>query len=778
MNQITAPPELLVRQIPLDRLVLAPENVRKTPPDKTAQAELEASIHAHGLLENLVVRADDSRNSGNSGKSGKSGNTKSAKGKADEKFAVVAGGRRLLALEALAKAGALSSDHPIPCRIAQHENLEELSLAENVVRIAMHPADQVVSFARLMRKGASVGTIAARFGVSERTVEQRLRLGNAAPELLDAYRAGEMDLAALKAFSMTADHERQRTVWKQLSNERYAPSEWQIRRLLTEERVSSTSAVARFVGIDEYVAAGGPVMRDLFAEEGESGEWLEDPALLNDLAMKKLQAAADELSTRWKWALPLLEMNWTSAYEFGQINPQPGKPTAKETIDLADINGRMDELAEIPDDQWTDKLEAEAEKLEGRMNAIMEKVGKRAKFRREDFAIGGCIVTIDREGKLQVVQGLVKIEDLPVPEENKDGEKGGNDPDAADEDNNHITPPSASPKSANPSARAREEAGVGIGLADDLRAIRAGIVKVHLAEDFEAAFDLAVFQAARAVFDRSHAGGRDALDISFRPTAKRPPVRMNHEDFGCWSPAEDSLDDWSSLPLRWMEEEDDGARFAALSKLPRDKKEKLFAAAVARTVRGQLSFEYYARPELEATVARLDIDFAKEVRPTADLLWSRLRKDHLLAIAGKTLGGTWAQDRSKYRKADLAMAMEKAFSNSTDGEAPAGVTPAQHAAALAWSMPGFAPFEAGSLDPTESVTDGEPATEGQTETHEKTGTDTATEESPAATGDAGNNLRVVNGSGPAEQDDAGSADTDGDGDGAEETVPGFLQAVH
>ena len=571
MNQISAPPELLVRQIPLDRLVLAPENVRKTPPDRAAQAELEASIRAHGLLENLVVRADDSGHSGKSGKSGKSGNTKA---KAGEKFAVVAGGRRLLALEALAKAGAVPSDHPIPCRIAQHENLEELSLAENVVRIAMHPADQVVSFARLMREGATVATIAARFGVSERTVEQRLRLGNAAPELLDAYRAGEMDLAALKAFSMTADHERQRTVWKQLSNERYAPTEWQIRRLLTEERVSSTSPVARFVGIDDYVAAGGPVMRDLFAEEDETGEWFEDPALLNDLAMKKLQAAADELSTRWKWALPLLEMNWTSAYEFGQIKPQPGKPTPRETIDLADINGRMDELAEIPDDQWTDKLEAEAEKLEARMNAIMEKVGKRARFRREDFSIGGCIVTIDREGKLQVVQGLVRIEDLPVPEENKDGGKVGDRTGATDDDGETtITPPSASQKSSNPSTRAREEAGVGIGLADDLRAIRAGIVKVHLAEDFEAAFDLAVFQAARAVFDRAHAGGRDSFDISFRPTAKRPPVRMNHEDFGFWSPAEDSLDDWSSLTLRWMEEEDDGARFAALRKLPREKKE-------------------------------------------------------------------------------------------------------------------------------------------------------------------------------------------------------------
>ncbi len=232
MNQITAPPELLVRQVPLDRLVLAPENVRKTPPDRVAQAELEASIRAHGLLENLVVRSDDSGISKHSSNSKTSGTSKSAKSK-DKKYAVVAGGRRLLALEALAKSGIIPSDHPVPCRIAQHENFEELSLAENVVRIAMHPADQVVSFARLVREGATVASIAARFGVSERVVEQRLRLGNAAPELLDAYRAGEMDLEALKVFAMTIDHERQHTIWAQISAESYRPTAWQVRRLLT-----------------------------------------------------------------------------------------------------------------------------------------------------------------------------------------------------------------------------------------------------------------------------------------------------------------------------------------------------------------------------------------------------------------------------------------------------------------------------------------------------------------------------------------------------------------
>ena len=56
MNHTTPPPEPLIREIPLICLALAPENVRKTPANQSAEAELVASIKAHGLLENLVAR--------------------------------------------------------------------------------------------------------------------------------------------------------------------------------------------------------------------------------------------------------------------------------------------------------------------------------------------------------------------------------------------------------------------------------------------------------------------------------------------------------------------------------------------------------------------------------------------------------------------------------------------------------------------------------------------------------------------------------------------------
>ena len=521
MNQIAPRPEPAIRDIPLCRLALAPENVRKTPPDESSEIQLRASIKAHGLLKNLVARPDEPDADG------------------IERFAVVAGGRRLAALKALAEDGTLHADHPVPCKIAANGDAVELSLAENVSYLPMHPADQVVAFSELARTGATVAAIAARFGVTERLVEQRLRLGNAAPELLDAYRAEQIDLDTLKAFAVTTDHERQLSVWEQVSGQGYRPSAWQVKRMLTEERVPAGTAIARFVGVAAYEAAGGPVLRDLFADEHENGVWLEDPKLLNDLATAKLTAAADELATRWKWAEAMLEVDWSATAHFGRIHPEPGQPTGAETAEIAKLRSRHDELATMEEHEWTDELIAEAEGIEARLDAIEAEVDARATFRAQDFAMAGCIATVGRDGTLQVIQGLVRPDDMP---KETGATANGHDDDTGDDgaadagriDGPAVTTPLASP--VDPRAKAREEAGVGIGLADDLRAIRTALVKAHLANDFEAAFDLVVFQMVRSVFARGYTTSWHALDIAFNETADRPNLRTNDDDFASMEP--------------------------------------------------------------------------------------------------------------------------------------------------------------------------------------------------------------------------------------------------
>ena len=752
MNHIAPPPEPAIREVPLSRLALAPENVRKTPPDEAADAQLVASIKAHGLLENLVVRPDEPAADG------------------AERFAVVAGGRRLAALVALVKEGSFNALHPVPCKIAANGDAGELSLAENVIRIAMHPADQVVAFSRLAKSGATVAAIAARFGVTERLVEQRLRLGNAAPELLDAYRADEIDLETLKAFSVTTDHDRQRAVWEQVSGQGYRPSAWQVKRLLTEERVPAGAAMARFVGVDAYEAAGGPVLRDLFADEHEHGVWLEDPALLVELAISKLQAAADELATRWKWAEAMADVDWSATARYGRIHPEPAEPTDEEKAEIETLRARHDELVNMDEDQWTDELVEEAEAIEPRLDEIEAEVEARARFKREDFAMAGCIATIGRDGSLQVIQGLVKPEDMPKP---TGSDATGGATQSADGGDNHTGADSgriAGPAMSTPiqqpkdrEAEARKEAGVGIGLADDLRSIRTALVKAHLAEDFEAAFDLTVFQLVRAVFARGYTASWHALDIAFNETADRPTNRTNDDDFAGWNPGEAMLADWSHLPFEWMEGDDDAACFAALRALPRADKEKLFAAAVARTVKGQLAFEHDARPELEATVARLDIDFAKHVRPNADLFWSRIKKSHILDIARATFGAAWTSTRSKYKKADLAKSMEEAFAAGTP---PVGIGATMHAAALAWTMPGFAAFDAGGAGDDTATQAAHPAK--PAETPDASGDATAgTVDSPADPEAEG----VTAPEGPA-KGNGHDASTAAEGEAGPETVNG------
>ena len=406
----------VIRSIPLDRLEISPSNARKTPAGGTAFVELKASISSHGLLENLVARSIGPGEDGG------------------EHFAIIAGGRRLAALNELATDGTIPEDHPIPCNVIHNGTADtEISLAENTVRSHMHPADQVEAFSALANAGSSPSDIAARFGVSERTVERRLRLGNAAPELLDAFRADQLDLETLKAFAVTTDRERQLAAWDQVKEQGYRPSAYQIKRMLTEQRVPATAALARFVGVDTYEAAGGPVIRDLFADEHENGVWLEDPALLNKLANDRLTIAANELATRWKWAEARIDINWQDLARFGRVEPQAAKPTDQEAAEIDTLNIRHDELCNMDDDEWTEELVEESETLQARLQHLETALEARAVFDPEHIAIAGCVVTIARDGTMQVIQGLVKPEDIPAQ-----------DPDTATQQQ-HGTSPSSTP---------------------------------------------------------------------------------------------------------------------------------------------------------------------------------------------------------------------------------------------------------------------------------------------------------------------------------------------
>ena len=121
-------------------------------------------------------------------------------------FHVIAGGRRLEAIRSLIEEGRLPSDYAVPCQIVGDCNALELSLAENTVRLAMHPADQFEAFAALIDQGMTAAEVASRFGVEESLVMKRMKLARVAPPLLAEYRDGGLTLECLMAFTITDDH--------------------------------------------------------------------------------------------------------------------------------------------------------------------------------------------------------------------------------------------------------------------------------------------------------------------------------------------------------------------------------------------------------------------------------------------------------------------------------------------------------------------------------------------------------------------------------------------
>ena len=170
-------------------------------------------------------------------------------GQASDRYEVVAGGRRLAALKLLAKQKRITKGTAIPCRVLDADGVDgaEASLAENIVRQDMHPADQFEAFHALHQGGIGIEDIAARFGVSAHTVRQRLRMASISPALIQAYRNEELTLDHLTAFGVTEDQETQERVFGQLQTWQRNPDT--IRRLLTNALIPATDRKALFVGL-------------------------------------------------------------------------------------------------------------------------------------------------------------------------------------------------------------------------------------------------------------------------------------------------------------------------------------------------------------------------------------------------------------------------------------------------------------------------------------------------------------------------------------------------
>ena len=376
----------MLQMLPLDQLRQSAHNVRKTAAE-SALDELMASLAHHGLQQNLVVIQD-----------------------APDVYAVIAGGRRLRALQALRQSGQSLPHCPdwrIPCRIVAATDATELSLTENTVRIAMHPADQFEAWSALVNDGKTVAEVATRFGVSEQLVRQRLRLGRVSPVLLAAYRAEALTLDALKAFALTDDFARQEALWEGLQHYGPSLSPHVIRRELTQGAIGSTNRLARFVGAEAYLAAGGQITRDLFGET----DYFHDAALLETLAAAKLAAEADALRPLWQWVEADLNPDHLRPARYRVLPQTPVDAPEALANAYADARCRLDQLEDgtgITEDDDVHALEAEYTQLEDELAALHDALQPFMTHTAADRARSGCLLTVGYDGKLHIQTGLVE----------------------------------------------------------------------------------------------------------------------------------------------------------------------------------------------------------------------------------------------------------------------------------------------------------------------------------------------------------------------------------
>lgn len=408
------------RDVSFNKLVLSQANVRRIKAGVSIE-ELAEDIARRTLLQSITVRPVLDENGAETGM-----------------FEIPAGGRRYRALELLVKQKRLARNAPIPCVVRTEGTPEEDSLAENVRRAPLHPLDQFRAFLALREKGQSEEEIAAAFFVSVNVVKQRLRLAAVSPKLLDIYAEDGMTLDQLMGFTVSSDHERQEQVWEAIQRS-YNKEAYQIRRLLTEGAVRASDKRAQNVG-EDYITAGGAVMRDLF--QNDDGGWLQDARLLDRLVAEKLERDAQAIHAEgWKWVEVATDFPYGHTYGLRHISGERQPLTDEETATLDALRAEAEQLEEAHAD--ADEIPEEVDQRLGEIETAIAAIEERpVSYDPVEIARAGAFVSIDGSGRLRVERGYGRPED----------EVSLTEPDVPDQENENET--SASPSSALAASKA------------------------------------------------------------------------------------------------------------------------------------------------------------------------------------------------------------------------------------------------------------------------------------------------------------------------------------
>ncbi|UEM08007.1 ParB N-terminal domain-containing protein (plasmid) [Skermanella rosea] len=597
---------MTISTIPLSKLIHSPRNVRKI--GGQSIDDLAASIEANGLLQNLTV-------------------VEGAKGK----YEVVAGGRRLTALQKLAKEKKIAKDFPVPCLIRSAEEAAELSLTENVVRVAMHPADQFDAFKMLADGGMSPADIAARFGVTEKLVEQRLKLARVSPKLMEVFRRDGMKIDQLMAFTLTDDHTKQEAAWFDV------PEGWQrradeIRQRLTHTKLSASDRRVKLIGLDAYLAAGGTVTRDLFSEADRS--YLDDTSLVDRLFNERLAQLAEEVRAEgWGWVKTHNESFWPYQHGLKELNAPERPYTAEEqaeldrlTAELEQLQGQYDEMSE--DDEGLHELQCRIEEAEDAIENLQEL--DRADWSAFDKGRAGAVIALDHHDGITITRGLVARDDAKAV----------------------STGSTASASLELPTPAKKEKPEFSASLLEDLTAHRTMAMRVTMANDPAVALDTLVWTLAMREFcegTAEKAAAKIHLTSHFPGQNKLTDSKAGQE----WN---DIRDRWADTIPGKPDDLWEWVRSAAtITKLD------LLAFLVATSINVVQERGNPAIPNSHQVHAALGLDMADYWEADAEFL-DRISKDQILGALGEAVSSSAKGIHSAKKKRELVKAAEKELS--------------------------------------------------------------------------------------------------------------------
>lgn len=574
--------------IKLKDLFLSEHNVRTVPATKEQDKLLRASIKAQGVTQNLIVVPEGKR------------------------YGVIAGGRRLAQLHILLEEGIVKADYLVPCLVEDENNISAISLAENI-KATMHPADEFMAFQSMVDEGKSIAEIAGEFGITQTLVKKRLKLASVAPEIIQHYRNGKIDLEAVMAFTVCDDHDKQLACYKELSC--HYLSAWKIKRYLLDDKVSTSDALVKLVTLKAFKKAGGTLTSDLF----ESASYINERELLESLALDKLQKEAGEIKG-WKWVDVTLNR---SAGEFaGPLQPEYQDVPESLNQSLEEKQAALDTLYN-KDNEWSEEDEALEAELSAALEALESKRETYRAFTDEQKSVSGAVLSVNREGEITVDYGLVRKEDkklaFPAKENGADGVNGQ---DAADSIESNA-------------------------LKSDLHNFKQQALQNKLMKNDTLAYDLMVYSLAAQVFSEyGYAGAPVDMDIC--PTSMSGTKGIDETS------SHQAIEDFkASLDLSWLSHESKTEKFNAFRQLTARQKKRVVSYCISQSYRLDHSSDIN-----QTIMTELEFDMAEHWAPTKDNYFSRVKKDALIAIAKKHISEEWVSRRAHLAKGKFINQME------------------------------------------------------------------------------------------------------------------------